>query len=70
MGRKAALLLMVRVAMTAPELLAWRHTRGLTQTQAAADLGVKLRAYQYWEMGKRPPPATVVKLIAALKAAG
>ena len=35
------------------ELRAWRKTAGLKQWEAAAKLGVSLKAYQNWEQGQR-----------------
>jgi DNA-binding transcriptional regulator YiaG len=44
-----------------------RAELGLTQTQLAEELGVKLRAVQYWEAGTNEPNLTVQKLLALLK---
>lgn len=38
------------------EILAARQSAGLTQTKAAALVGVTLRAWQYWEAGQREMP--------------
>jgi transcriptional regulator with XRE-family HTH domain len=43
--------------MTPAQLRGWRNTRGLTQTQLAARLGVTLRGYARWERGERDIPA-------------
>ena len=40
-----------------------RAELGLTQTEFAKRLGVKLRAVQYWEAGQRTPTETVLKLL-------
>ncbi|TXH34537.1 MAG: XRE family transcriptional regulator [Rhodospirillaceae bacterium] len=37
---------------TAEDLVAWRKTLGWTQTKAATELGISLRAYQDREAGK------------------
>ena len=47
---------------TPKELLAARKEAGLTQTQAAGLVGVKLRAWQYWEAGGRVMPASAWEL--------
>ena len=39
-----------------------RHRAGLTQSQAAGLVGVKLRAWQYWEAGGRGMPASAWEL--------
>ena len=44
------------------EILAARKAAGLTQTQAAATVGVTLRAWQYWEAGQREMPASAWEL--------
>ena len=40
-------------AMKPSEFKKWRKDRGLTQEQAAKKLGLKKRAIQYYETGKR-----------------
>ena len=47
---------------TPSEILAARQAAGLTQTQAAGLVGVKLRAWQYWEAGERTMPASAWEL--------
>jgi DNA-binding transcriptional regulator YiaG len=45
------------------DLKAWRARVGLTQSEAAARLGVNLRTYEAWEMGRHSPStADVVRL--------
>ena len=44
------------------EILAARKAAGLTQTQAATLVGVKLRAWQYWEAGGRVMPVAMWEL--------
>lgn len=36
-----------------------RCVRGLTQPQAAAELGVSVETYRSWEYGKRQPPPEI-----------
>jgi transcriptional regulator with XRE-family HTH domain len=53
---------------TWPEVLkAWRARRGITQKQAAEELGVGMRTYQKWENGERKtshlPPDNIFKLL-------
>ena len=43
---------------TPQEILAARKAAGLTQTQASGLVGVKLRAWQYWEAGVRVMPGS------------
>ena len=47
---------------TPQEILAARKAAGLTQTQAAGIVGVKLRAWQYWEAGGRTMPTSAWEL--------
>ena len=47
---------------TPQEILAARKAAGLTQTQAAGLVGVKLRAWQYWEAGQRVVPTSAWEL--------
>ena len=47
---------------TPQEILAARKAAGLTQTRAAAMVGVKLRAWQYWEAGERTMPTSAWEL--------
>ena len=44
------------------EIMAARKAAGLTQTQAAGMVGVKLRAWQYWEAGERTMPTSAWEL--------
>jgi DNA-binding transcriptional regulator YiaG len=44
-----------------------RAELGLTQTEFAERLGVKLRAVQYWEAGTKTPSPPVLKLLDLLK---
>ena len=54
---------------TLPDTLrAWRG--GATQREAAEALGVSLRTYQKWEIGRIPDPSTLallLRLIAFIK---
>ena len=46
------------------ELKHWRDRRSLTQFQAAQILGVRLRTYQNWEVGRQPAyPDAVLALL-------
>lgn len=48
------------------KLIALRETLGLTQTEMAKKLGVKLRAYQYYESGAEMPEPVQI-LISLIK---
>lgn len=50
--------------MTAQELREAREELGWTQSALASALGVTLRAVQYYEVGKRPVPGPVDRLMA------
>lgn len=41
-----------------------RKEKGIIQTELANKANVSLRAYQYYESGKRVPPYATMKLIA------
>lgn len=45
--------------MTPGDLKAWRKGLGLTQAQAAAELGISTRLIIYYEHGERDIPLTV-----------
>lgn len=45
--------------MTSEQITDWRHSLGLTQTEAAARLGVSMRMYQYYEAGSYKIPLRV-----------
>lgn len=47
---------------TPKEIKALRTKAGLTQRQCAQLLGKTTRAWQYWEAGKRPMPASDFEL--------
>jgi len=52
----------------ASELKAWRAELGLSQSQAARALGVRLRTYQGWEAGRSVKhPAILLYALAALR---
>ena len=42
---------------TPAEIIASRHAAGLTQRQAAAEIGMSWRAWQQWEYGRARMPA-------------
>lgn len=42
--------------MTPDQLRAWRQSLGFSQAEAARQLLVSGRAYEYWEAGTRRPP--------------
>jgi len=54
--------------MSPPELRTWRKRLSLTQAEAAALLGVGLRAVQRWEGGERKIPGPIAKLAELLAA--
>jgi transcriptional regulator with XRE-family HTH domain len=43
-------------------LAAWRSEHGLSQSQAAAALGVSVRTLQGWELGRRMPYPKLLEL--------
>lgn len=45
--------------MNGSQLKKWREKMGWTQGEAAAQLGYKLRQYQYWERDEKPVPVSV-----------
>lgn len=51
--------------MTFPEhLLKLRISRGLSQKDLAAEIGIAVRAYQYYEYGQREPQLSTLVAIA------
>lgn len=56
---------MLATAEFASGLLDWREKKGLTQEQAAIELGVSLRSYQGYERGEGTPPAKKAMAIAS-----
>ena len=49
--------------MTPANLLAWRHSLGLSQAATARSLGLSVRAWQNYENGTRPAPKCLVLAI-------
>ena len=49
--------------MTPADLLAWRHSLGLSQAATARSLGLSVRAWQNYENGTRPAPKCLVLAI-------
>ena len=49
--------------MTPAQLLAWRHSLGLSQAAAARSLGLSVRGYQNYESGLREPPLSLALAI-------
>lgn len=50
----------------ANEVKEWREQLGITQTEAAEQLGVTARNYQAYEAGDYAPPISVRKLMTAV----
>jgi len=48
----------------AEKLLQLRKERGMKQPELAEQLGISLRAYQYYESGEREPQLSVLTTIA------
>lgn len=45
------------------ELQKWRRRMGFTQKQAATALGMSVRTYQGWELGRRRTHVDVIRLL-------
>ena len=56
--------------MTPAQLKQWRLDKGLAPPQAAELVGVKTRAWQYWEAGERNVSEPIVIILNAIDCFG
>ena len=54
---------MMKKSSFASRLVAWRQAKGLSQSGAAAELGVNLRTLQSWEMTAESRRSPILKTV-------
>lgn len=56
---------MKKKSALASRLIAWRHAKGLSQSKAAMELGIKIDTLQNWEIDRKSPLLRTVEPVLA-----